>query len=74
MNIEVLRPENEHYVEQYSVLGFKNKSDLINEALEMHRKRLKQRKKRDELLAAGIDYARDNSYAWAGLDGDDFET
>ncbi|MDQ1352387.1 MAG: hypothetical protein QG657_2693, partial [Acidobacteriota bacterium] len=28
----------------------------------------------DELLAAGIDYARDNGYAWAGLDGDDFET
>jgi len=73
MNIEVLKSENERYVEQYRVLGFKNKSDLINEALEMHRKKLIQRKRREELLTAGIDYARGNSYAWAGLDGDDFE-
>lgn len=73
MNIEVLKPENEHYLEQYKVIGYKSKSDLINEALEMHRKRFTQRKKREELLLAGIEYAKDNGYVWAGLDGEDFE-
>lgn len=32
-------------------------------------KNLKQRQRRAELLKAGKEYAQDNSYAWADLDG-----
>ena len=73
MNVEVLKPENISYLEQYKTLGFKSKSDMIDEALEMLRKKLKQKRRREELLLAGRSYALNNSYAWADLDGDDFE-
>jgi hypothetical protein len=46
---------------------------MINEALDSLRKKLKQKERREKILKAGISYAKDNSYAWAGLDGDDFE-
>jgi len=34
MDAGVLKPENKSYPEQYEVLGFKSKSDMINEALD----------------------------------------
>lgn len=73
MDIGVLKPENRSYLEQYKILGFKSKSDMINEALDLLRKKLKQKLRRDALIKAGKSYAQDNSYAWADLDGDDFE-
>jgi uncharacterized protein involved in exopolysaccharide biosynthesis len=73
MNVEILKPENISYLEQHKALGFKSKTDMIDEALESLRKKLKQKKRREEILRAGQSYARDNSYAWADLDGDDFE-
>jgi len=73
MNIDVLKPENKSYLEQYKVLGFKSKPDMINEALDILRKRSKQKLKRDALIKAGKSYAQDNGYAWADLDGDGFE-
>jgi hypothetical protein len=73
MDIGVLKSENKEYLEQYEVLGFKSKTEMIDEALDSLRKKLKQRERREKILKAGISYAKDNSYAWAGLDGDDFE-
>ena len=73
MDVGVLKPENKNYLEQYKVLGFKSKTEMINEALDSLRKKLKQKERREKILKAGISYAKDNSYAWAGLDGDDFE-
>jgi uncharacterized protein involved in exopolysaccharide biosynthesis len=73
MNVEILKPENVSYLEQYKALGFKSKTDMIDEALEMLRKKLKQKKRREEILKAGHSYAKNNSYVWADLDGDDFE-
>jgi anti-sigma28 factor (negative regulator of flagellin synthesis) len=40
MNIEVLRPENTSYLEQYKILGFRSKDDMVEEALEMLRQKL----------------------------------
>ena len=40
MNIEVLRPENTSYLEQYKVLGFKSKDDMVEEAIEILRDKL----------------------------------
>jgi len=73
MNIEVLTPENRRYLEQYKTLGFKNEIEMINEALVQLRNFAIKKQKRSTLLEAGQDYARDNDYAWDGLDGDDFE-
>ncbi len=46
---------------------------MINEALDLLRKKSKQKLRRDALIEAGKSYAYDNSYAWADLNGDDFE-
>lgn len=73
MNIEVLKPENINYLEQYKTLGFKSKTEMMDEALGMLREKLKQKKRREEIIKAGQSYAKNNSYAWADLDGDDFE-
>jgi Arc/MetJ-type ribon-helix-helix transcriptional regulator len=73
MDVGVLTTENKSYLEQYKVLGFKSKTEMINQALETLRKKLKQEERRERLLKAGKSYAQDNSYAWGGLDGDDFE-
>jgi len=73
MELEILKPENIKYLEKYKTLGFKSKTDMINEALDLLRKKIKQKIRRDELLKAGKNYAQDNDYAWADLDGDDFE-
>lgn len=40
MNIEVLRPENMSYLEQYETFGFRSKSDMVEEAIEMLRDKL----------------------------------
>jgi hypothetical protein len=37
MIVEVLKPENENYLEQFEVLGVKSKSEMINEALDLLR-------------------------------------
>ena len=73
MDIGVLKSENKEYLEQYEVPGFRSKSEMIDEALNSLRKKLKQKERREKILKAGISYANDNSYAWAGLDGDDFD-
>jgi hypothetical protein len=72
MEIGVLKPENENCLAQHKTLGFKSETDMINEALDILRKNLKQRQRRAELLKAGKDYAQDNSYAWADLDFEPF--
>jgi hypothetical protein len=46
---------------------------MINEALDLLRKKSKQKLRRDALIEAGKSYAYDNSYARADLNGDDFE-
>jgi hypothetical protein len=74
MEVGILKPENRSYLEQYKVWGFKSESDMIDEALDLLRRKLKQMKKRDDLLTAGKSYALDSSYVWADLDGDDFES
>jgi len=61
------------YLEKYKAFGFKSKSDMINEALDLLRKKIKQKKRRKDLLQAGKLYAQENDYAWADLDGDNFE-
>ncbi len=40
MNIEIRRPENTRYLEQYETLGFRSKEDMVEEAIEMLRDRL----------------------------------
>ncbi len=37
MNVEVLKPENTRYLEQYEALGFKSKNHMVEEAIEMLR-------------------------------------
>ena len=73
MELEILNPENVKYLEKYKALGFKSKTDMLNEALDLLRKKIKQKIRRRDLLRAGKSYAQDNDYAWAALDGDSFE-
>ncbi len=73
MELEILKPENMKYLEKHEVFGFKSKTDMINEALDLLRRKRKQKIRRDELVKAGKNYAQDNEYAWADLDGDNFE-
>jgi hypothetical protein len=40
MNVEVQRPENLSYLEQYEILGFRSKSDMVEQAIEMLRDKL----------------------------------
>jgi anti-sigma28 factor (negative regulator of flagellin synthesis) len=40
MDIEVLKPENTSYLEQYKILGFRSKDDMVEEAFEMLRHKL----------------------------------
>lgn len=40
MNVEVLRAENLSYLEQYEMLGFRSKSDMVEQAIEMLRDKL----------------------------------
>lgn len=40
MNIEILSPENMSYLEKYETLGFRSKSDMVEEAIEMLRDKL----------------------------------
>lgn len=68
MELEILKPENERYLQQYKVFGFKSKTEMINEAIDLSRKKLKQKKRREVLLKAAESYAQDNSYIWADLD------
>jgi hypothetical protein len=45
MNIEVLRPENTSYLEQYKTLGFRSKDDMVEEAKEWQLQRIENAKK-----------------------------
>ncbi len=46
---------------------------MVIKALVVLRKKIKQKKRRNELIRAGKSYVQDNSYAWSGLDGEDFK-
>ncbi len=56
MELEILKPENMRYLEKYKALGFKSKTDMINEALDLLRKKIKQKIRREDLLKAGKSY------------------
>ncbi len=73
MNLGQLAKENEHFVRKYKKIGYRTKTELVNEAVDLLRQSLEKAQREKLLLEEGAKYGKSMSkYVWEGLDGEDF--
>ena len=73
MNLGQLSKENEHFVCEYKKIGYKTKTELIDEAVNLLR-RNKEKEQREKLvLAEGANYGKSGAdYVWESFDDEEF--
>ncbi len=74
MNLGQLSKENEQFIYEYKKIGYKTKTELIDEAVAILR-RNKEKERREKLvLEAGKNYEKSGvDYVWKSLDEEDFD-
>lgn len=72
MNIGTLSSDVLRFVNTYKKIGYPTKTRLIEDAIELLRRKKEAETRENALLEAGKSYKED--YVWRELDGEDYES